>query len=98
MPVSQHGEIGVLVKPDEPNRLVIHWRVTKKGKANRDMESWGFIKGGLVYYTSMGWVAGLPDGSDYFESTKRERSLKPCIDRALDYAQKKWPGWRNETH
>lgn len=98
MPVSEFGEIGVLVKPDEPNKLVIHWRVTGKGIAKKDNEFYGWKKGDPVYSTSMGRVAGSQDGSDYFEPSEREKSLRPCVLRALDYAENKWVGWRNETH
>lgn len=101
MPVSENGEMGVLVMPDEPNKLVIHWRVLSKQIATRDMPYGsivGWKKGDPLYYTSMGWISGLLDKSDYFEPTERERSLKPCVNRAYDYAMKKWPQWRNETH
>ena len=98
MPVSEFGEIGVLVKPDEPNKLVIHWRVRKTGIATGKNELYDWKQGDLVYKTSLGWQAGVKDRSDYFEPTPRERTLSPCINRALDYAVKKWPGWRQETH
>jgi len=98
MPVSDFGEIGVLVKPDAPNNLVIHWHVTRKTVALVDNRLYGWENGDPIYHTSMGWQAGAKDNSDYFGPTERERSLKPCINRALDYAIKKWPGWRNETH
>ncbi len=98
MPVSEFGEIGVLVVPDEANNLVIHWRATGKNIAKDDNEFYNWKRGDSVYKTSMGWTAGVKDGSNYFEPTPKERSLQPCIKRALDYAIKKWPGWRNETH
>jgi len=94
MPVSEFGEIGVLVKSDEPNKMVVHWRVTRKAVAKEDNEFYGWKEGDPMYNTSMGWQSGV----NYFEPTQRERSLRPCINRALDYTMKKWPGWRNETH
>ncbi|GAH03186.1 unnamed protein product, partial [marine sediment metagenome] len=72
--------------------------VKRKAIANEFNTAWGWQKGDPIYSTSMGWQAGAINGSDYFEPTKRERSLKPCILRALEYAQSKYPGWRNETH
>ena len=98
MPVSEFGEIGVLVKPDKSNRLVIHWRVKRRRTAVDDNEFYGWKSGDPIYNTSMEWLAGARDGSDYFEPTQRERSLRPCILRALEYAQRIYPGWRNETH
>jgi hypothetical protein len=101
MPVIEYGEMGVLVKPDESNKLVIHWRVTAKQVALLPAKYGGINGwkiGDPIYKTSMGWIEGNLDKSDYFEPTERERSLKPCINRAYDYAMKKWPKWRNETH
>lgn len=98
MPVTEYGEIGVLIQPDEPNNMVIHWRVRRRGIAKEDNELYSWLIGDRVYKTSMGWTKGAHDGTDYFEPTERERSLRPCILRALEYAQRTWPGWRNETH
>lgn len=65
--------------------------------SNSDNALYSFKKGDHIYHTSMGWQVGAKDNSDYFIPTPRERSLKPCIIRALNYAEKKWPDWRNET-
>ena len=91
-------EIGILVKPDEENKLVIHWRVTQKRILTEDNKFYGFKAGDKAYRTSMGFIKGEADASDYFEPTPRERSINPAANRALDYSLKKWPGWRNQTH
>ena len=99
MPVTEFGERGILVKPDEENKMVIHWRVTRQVEsADSDNMLYGWKAGDPLYRTSMGWLSGNLDKSDYFEPTPGERSLRPYILRALNYATKKWPGWRNETH
>lgn len=96
MPVSEYGEIGVLVKDDPDSDIVIHWMV-KTVLTNPTDNIYG-KKGDTIYKTSLGWIIGLPDKSDYFTPTERERSLKPCISRALNYGMAKWPRKRNETH
>jgi hypothetical protein len=98
MPVIEYGEMGVLVKPYPDDKMVIHWRVTKKAIAAADIPLEMIKKDDPIYYTSMGWIGGKVDKSDYFEPTERERSLRPCILRAYDYALKNWSQWRNETH
>lgn len=96
MPVSEYGEIGVLVKDDPDSDMVIHWRV-RKVAINTSDNIWG-KKGDNIYYTSLGWVVGLPDKSDYFAPTERERSLRPCILRAIKYSNEHYPGKRGGTH
>lgn len=96
MPVSEYGEIGVLVKHYGVSDGVIHWRVrnTRVNTLNNNIGK----KGDPLYFTSMGWIVGLPDRSDYFAPTERERSLRPCILRAIKYAEIKFPGKKGGTH
>ena len=90
MSVSEYGEIGVLVKDDPDSDIVIHWMV-RKVVVNPSDNIWG-MKGDNIYKTSMGWIVGLPDKTDYFAPTERERSLRPCILRAIKYAEEHYPG------
>lgn len=86
MPVSEYGEIGRLVKFYPDRDYVIIWAV----RGVKDVD------GKPAYLTSMGWIRGLPEA--YFSPTARERSLRPCIQRAIKYIEGKYPGKSASTH
>jgi len=96
MPVSEYGEIGVLVKYYPDGNEVVHWRVRKVSMITQD--NYLGKADDPTYLTSMGWIVGSRDKSDYFAPTARERSLRPCIMRADKYAMEKYPGMRGGTH
>ena len=96
MPVSEYGEIGCCIEEDKEGGMLIDWRIRKVEVASSDNESYGWKKGDKIYYTSRGWVH-VPD-EQVFMPSARERSLRQCILRSIDYAKKKWPGLRMETH
>jgi hypothetical protein len=98
MKFQKGDEFGILVKPYEEEKRVIHWMVTAKSTASNDNELYGFKKGDPVYKTSMGWQKGLTDKSDYFEPTPLERSMRPAHLRASAYSDKKWPTWPAGIH
>ena len=81
MTVSENGEIGRLVKFYPSSNEVILWAVTKAT--------------GNVYMTSLGNQVAPAEA--YFCPTSRERSLKPCILRALAYVKQKWPNAKSCT-
>jgi len=103
-PVSEHGEIGCALQyheyvdayDDKKKGMVIMWMVRKTAVALADSPINEYKKDDKVYYTSMGWVHVSDD--HVFMPTERERSLTPCRMRALDFAKKRYPGCRVETH
>ncbi len=82
MPVNEYGEIGRLVKYYPKSDQVVMWAVQR------------II--GNQYLTSMGWIEGLLE--EYFTPVGRERSLRPCILRAIKYVKRKYPGKGCGTH
>ena len=96
MPVSEYGEIGCLIQHDPEGNMVIEWRIRKIETATHDSPLYGWKKGDTVYLTSLGWMTA-PDEA-VFMPKERERSLKPCTLRAIDYAKNKYPNVRIETH
>jgi hypothetical protein len=108
MPVSEFGEIGCALEhttyvdayDNQTKELVIEWRIRKTAVATKD-NPYGegasmWKRGDKVYFTSAGW-RHFPDNL-VFMPGPRERSLKPCVNRATDYARKQWPMSRIETH
>ncbi len=103
MSVNEFGEIGCFLQYSEfENKqgkiegIIYEWRIRGVATAKQDDATWGWKAGDKVYKTSQGYVTA-PDEL-VFMPKERERSLKPCIMRALKYAQGKWPGVRMETH
>lgn len=97
MPVSEYGEIGRLVKFYPDSNDLVCWAV-KAVRKDID-ELFGLpTDGAPCYFTSMGWMVGEKDGSDYFAPTDKERSLRPCILRATKHAETKYPGISMTTH
>lgn len=98
MTVSEYGEIGRLVQLPKDGTMVILWAVheVKDELVNRAGEV--IATDGSFYRTSRGWIRGKKDRSDYFAPTPRERSLRPCILRAIKYAQENWPNLPAQTH
>lgn len=86
MAVSEYGEVGRLVQLHPAGDMVVLWTVYEVKE----------IEGRLAYRTSRGWVRGNSEA--YFPSRSRERSLKPCILRAIGYAKKSWPNLPTQTH
>lgn len=86
MPVSECGEIGRLVQLHPAGDMVVLWAVYEVKEA----------EGRPAYRTSRGWVRGNSEA--YFSPRPRERSLRPCILRAVEYAQKNWPSLPAQTH
>ena len=97
MSVNEYGETAALIKPSEDNSIVIMWMVRGNPRINPIDNIYG-KKGDRMYKTSCDWIVGLSDKSDYFEPAPRERSLRPCILRAMKYVEEKFPGKRVETH
>lgn len=98
MPVSECGEIGRLVQLPKDSTMVILWAVHQVTRKLINTMGKVIDTGGPFYRTSRGWIKGKEDGSDYFAPTPRERSLKPCILRAIKYAQENWPDLPAQTH
>ena len=83
--IVEYGEIGRLVKKIESEGaedMVVLWAVVE-------------VRGNL-YCTSKGWIEGKPE--EFFAPRPKERSLRPAIIRALNYAEEKYPGLRSGTH
>lgn len=96
--VTEYGEIGRLVQLPSPGTLVVLWAVHEV--RHKLVNAVGEIinADGPFYRTSRGWIRGKKDGSDYFAPRPRERSLRPCILRAVKYAQENWPDLPAQTH
>lgn len=86
MNVDEHGEIGRLVQPSSSLDMVILWAVYEVRPTGD----------GIAYRTSGGWIMGRPE--QYFSCSPRERSLRPCILRAMKYAEEMYPGKEMQTH
>lgn len=103
MPVCEFGEIGCLLQYSEfENKqgamqgIIYEWRIRRIAVAKTDNNIKGWKAGDGVYLTSRGYMTA-PDEL-VFMPADRERSLRPCILRALKYAKAKWPGIPMETH
>lgn len=83
MPITEHGEIGRLVQYKPELEMVVLWAV--------------YEVHGLNFRTSRGWIKET-NLDAYFAPRPWERSLRPCIQRAIDYAKKNWPGVPAQTH
>jgi len=102
MSVSEFGEIGCCIQYTEyegtdgqKHGLAIEWRIRKTAIASADSPG-EWKAGDKIYWTSCGWVH-VPDEA-VFMPLPRERSLRPCLIRAVKYAQTKYPSCRVETH
>jgi len=98
MPISEFGETGRLVRLTEDGTMVVLWAVY--GVENKLANQAGEViaTDGPFYKTSRGWMRGKKDESVYFAPKPRERSLKPCCLRAVEYARKNWPNLPAQTH
>ncbi len=98
MPVTEYGEIGRLVQLPKDSTMVILWAV--HGTRDKLLNQAGVViaTDGPFYRTSRGWIRGKKDRSDYFGPRPRERSLRPCCLRAIEYARKNWPDLPAQTH